>query len=526
MKFIKKAVPIICLCIIIVLFFIIRSSNEAGKNEAQNQQSIITAIENEADNGEDSVTNTETNEAREQKKYPFTAFNTGINEYTLYKGESNIVDLGNREYDLSGATVYIKGPITLKGPAKIINGQISIQDTKDVQIDSIETDNVYVTLQNSSNVHIKNSVFQNINDDILGFIVIREKAMDLFIEDNKFSNIVYATSATTYGCGLKFLAIDTDYKNINIINNTFKEIYGPASIWIGGHNTNISELNIEGNKISDTESFGIELYQYDGRLNFQDTYIKSNIISNIGSVRETSNGAGCGGIYNNLNEGHIFVQMNQIKNVLEVGIEGYYESIENNRIEDTGADQANHPIKDSAGIYSSSPKIAGNTVINPGYYGGIHNYTSGVLSGMVISGNIIKNVFDYWQPRHSYEKGDLIVAGDNWYVCTQKGVSGDEPMFDTLTKIDDGTCLWSYKKPLSEAGIHLNAEGGLENITICNNTVTDMKYFNSLSGFINHINIFNNTYTSERLSIENMEFLYGYGNRTIADGIIETENHK
>lgn len=503
----------LCVCVVVILYLLQHISGQR-KRELEVESELIPVLPNSVE--------VEIDQPIQELK-PFTAFNSSTKEYELYQDSIGIVDLGNQSFDLEGETIYIKGPMTLKGPAKIKNAHIFIEDTENVDIEGIETENVYITLRNTSDVQIKNSVFQNIHEDTFGFMILREAVKDLKIQGNTFSNIRYKTSSSTYGCGIKFLAMKTEYSNIHISENIFREIYGPAAIWIGGHGTTLSNLLIEKNTIYDTASFGIEFYQYEGELNFQETRIKNNTLYNIGSVRELPDGAGCGGIYNNLHSGGIVVQGNQIKNILEVGIEGYFESIENNVIEDTGSDQANHPIKDSAGIYSSSPKIVGNTIINPGYYGGIHKYTSGILSGMDISGNTIKNSFEYWKRDQPYEKGDLVVAGEQWFICLQAGHSGEESLSGTSTRITDGTCIWSYKKPLSSVGINLNAEGGLQNIEISNNTVMDMQYFNSLSGLINHINIVDNTYQAVSFPLEKMQFLTGYGNRTIESGTVEIE---
>ncbi|PKM93716.1 MAG: hypothetical protein CVU84_14130 [Firmicutes bacterium HGW-Firmicutes-1] len=439
----------------------------------------------------------------------------------LEEAIDGVFNLNNSVYDLNNQTIYINKPISFIGPGKIKNGHLIVHDTQDISFHQLETENVDITFSNASNIAIEDVKFQNIYGDILGFVVISQNVKDLLIRRNSFTNIQYKTSATTYGCGIKVLAYDTTLSNIEISENTFDQIYGPSAIWIGGNNAVIDKMIIDNNTIHDTESFGIEFFQYDGKINVTNTYVQNNDIYNIGSIRKTVSGKGCGGIYSNLENVEIYVLNNTIKRVREVGIEGYYTAIENNYIEDTGYDQINHPIEDNAGIYTSSPMVKGNTIINPGLNGGIHKFSNDVLSDMIIKNNVIKNVFDYWESNKTYHKGDVVVSGEKWYSCTQGGISGEVYLTGTLERIMDGTCVWSYKKPLADSAIQLNAVGGLERIEISNNYVLDIKYFNWLSGFIDEIHITNNKHEVDNFKLEDIEFLTGYGNRRITNGKIQ-----
>ncbi len=496
-------------CITVLLLFLVL-------NRSQNIESIIIPALIEEDTNNE-VLQEPTIEVRNK-----VVVERDVGVFTLEAVNEGVLYLADKEYDLEDKTIRINKPIVISGPGKLVNGHIIIHDTSRVVLEQLETENVDITIANTTDVTIKNMTFNNIYQDILGFIVVGSKVSHLKIQNNTFSNIQYVSSQSTYGCGIKIMAHDTQLSTIEISENTFSKIHGPAAIWAGGDHATIDNLLISNNEIHDTESFGIEFFQVAEDFMIKNSSVKYNNIYDIGAIRNKGNGAGCGGIYSNLKGADIKVIGNTIRRVCEAGIEGYYTSIEENTIEDTGCDQLNYPIDDSAGIYTSSPLVSGNTIINPGYYGGIHFFTEGILTDMVIKDNVIKNMFEYWEEKKNYSIGDLVVSKEKWYVCTKEGISGNKPLADTVGGLKDGTCQWDYKKPLSDSAIRLNAIKGLERLEIRDNYVLDIKQFNALSGFVDHIAIYDNIHASNKLSKKSMVYLTGYGNRAIENENIET----
>ena len=463
----------------------------------------------------------------EEEEIPMSALNELKKAINLIPS-GGVLELDNKIYDLHNTTTNIDKPIKIVGEGKIINGCIMIKNTSDVIIRDVETESLFIKISSSANITIENCKFNELISDVQGFISFEGSCNDIKLLNNIFKNVSYISSSSTYGCGIK-IEINNDNSvttmdNITISNNYFSNIHGPAAIWIGGYNVTYNDLVIDSNEIKDTESFGIEFYHVDnkikGKLKFNNCFVTNNNICDIGSVRERNKGAGCGGIYNNITESGIYVINNEVKRVREVGIEGFYSLVQGNYIEDTGCDQLNHPIKDSAGIYDGGDNIIDNTIINPGCYGGIHYYSANIIKNKIISGNKIANVYERWQPDTFYNVGALVVSKDNWYVCVMEGTSGNKEINGEGENIVDGTCIWNYKKPLAKIGVNLNGVLGISNIEIVNNTANDFNIFASMSGFVSDIKIYDNLYTGKNLN-DYIKFLSGYGSRICKNLVVE-----
>lgn len=430
--------------------------------------------------------------------------------------DGDIIDLNGLTYNLGGQTINLPKSVKFIGPGKLINGKFNFSHLNGFNFDTITTENFCISIVKSSDISITNSSFTKVKEDVDGFISVKATCYNVDISNNSFEDIEYKTSATTFGSGIKITAIETEMRNFKITDNKFEHIHGPAAVWLGGTNSTLKDITISSNIINNTESFGIELYQFNGRLWVTSINIHDNTISNVGAIREYNYGNGSTGIYNNLEEGtELNAYDNDIRHVLEVGIEGYYTQVRDNYIEDSGADQLYHPIKDSSGIYTTGPKVTGNTIVNPGYYGGIHKFSSGFISDRDIENNTIKNVFNYWEAGKSYNASDLVVAGGCWYRCIQAGVSGTQAPSGKEAGIKDGSVIWDYKKPFAQTGITLHAVTGVDHIYIKNNTIIDFPNCIFLSDLNNNIAISGNTHTVNGLTKgEEIKFLAGYGNRS------------
>lgn len=421
-------------------------------------------------------------------------------------------------FNLNGSTLFIRKPMTITGVGKLKNGTIIIQNTKEVRMIGVKTEALSIEIASSDGIEILGCTFANLVKDVYGYISISTNCQKIDIIGNDFSNIQFITSYTTYGCAIKFEATNKTISNVRIHRNTMKNIYGPAAIWIGGSGTTYHCISIKNNIIRDTYSFGIEFFQFGDLCTFKNCVVDENEIYYTGSIRTPKMGNGCGGVFvNSETVVDITVKNNILKNITECGIEGGFILVEGNYIEDTGCDQLNHPIQDSSGIYGACPNILNNIIINPGANGGMYYFSSDVISGKMISGNTIRNQFEFWEANTAYKIGDQVVSDNKWYTCVRAGTSGNKGLFTTDANIVDGSCRWNYKKPLAKIGVRLNAINGISNVNISNNEFYDVESAIYTSGWNKDITIYGNVHHCSKIS--KLDYIHGYGSR-VCDGLI------
>lgn len=433
------------------------------------------------------------------------------------------INFNDGEFNFYNSTVKIPKSITLTGSGKIKSCKIDLINISNVEIDNLELIRSCINIQKSSNIKIINCGFNNFKEDINGVINIKNDCSNLTINKNNFENIGYLTNSSVYGCAIKSEIYSSKIKNIYIKDNKFNNINGPAAIWIGGSNAKFINIFIDDNLIENTENFGVEFYKISGKLSFMNVKVRNNIIQNIGEIRESKTGNGCGGIYNNLSESGIEVINNTINNVLEVGIEGGYNVVKGNYIKDTGSDALNHPIADNSGIYFGGKIIENNTIVNPGNSGGIHFFSEGNLSNCVYKSNSIRNEGDFWKPNIEYQIGDEVINNNSWYKCIKGGKSGST--FSDLKSGDiiDGECIWDYKKELCLYGFNLNIVKGISNIEINSNNVNNINTFLSSSKFVSNIKIINNKFTNSK---GESTFIGGYGEKKCRKLVVKNNEIK
>lgn len=420
-------------------------------------------------------------------------------------------------FNLGGITLTVNKPMSIVGPGTLKNGKILISNTSNVKMMGINTEAVYMEINTSTQVTITGCKFDNLTKDVLGFIYMNTNCSEIEINDNRFSNIYFVTSMTTYGCAVKIEATGKTLSDIFIERNEMYNISGPAVIWIGLANTTFNRLVIKDNIIHDTGSFGIEFYNT-SNLSFTDCIVDNNNIYNTGSIRKVTYGNGCGGIYINTPEiADIKVTNNVLKHITECGIEGKFALVSNNYIEDTGCDQLNRIIKDSSGIYDGGQNIINNIIINPGEHGGMYLFSSDYITDKNIKGNTIRNIFSYWKSRTAYSAGDLVVSENNWYICKQSGTSGTTAPSGTTANISDGSCKWDYKKPFARYGIFLNAVSGIENIAFEDNMVYELDTCLLSSSWNKNISVSGNVHQCDLVS--KYAYFGGYGSRN-CEGLV------
>ncbi|PKM93723.1 MAG: hypothetical protein CVU84_14165 [Firmicutes bacterium HGW-Firmicutes-1] len=426
-------------------------------------------------------------------------------------------------FNLNGSTLIINKPMTIIGGGKLKNGKILISNTSHIKMSGINTEAFYLEINNSSDVKIIGCTFYNLTKDVTGFITMNTSCSDIDIYDNKFSDIKYVTSYTTYGCAIKIEITSKTISDLRIKRNEMYNIHGPAAIWMGGSGTSeFNRITIQGNKIHHTGSFAIEFFQL-SLISFKECIIDSNEIYDIGAIRTLSFGNGCGGIFvNSATALDIIVTNNVLKRITECGIEGSFKLVANNYIEDTGCDQLHRPITDSSSIYDGGQNIINNVIVNPGQHGGVYYFSNGKIVDKNYCGNIIRNTFIAWKGNTTYVLEDLVVSDNRWYVCKQAGISANSMLKGTGANIVDGTCKWDYKKPFAKLGISLNAIGGIENIAFKDNVAFEIETCLSSSAWNKNITISGNVHQCNMVS--KYAYFGGYGGR-ICDGLIYEKPH-
>lgn len=420
-------------------------------------------------------------------------------------------------FNLNGKTITINKSLHVFGNGTLKNGLLQIQHTSNITINGIKMLSSRIQIDTSTFILIQNCNFYDLTMDSHA-IWFSGNLSDIDILDNEFNNINYLTSSSTYGCAIKSDLANCVVANVRIKRNKMSNIHGPANIWIGGNSGTVyRNLSIDSNVIKDTESFGIEFYaDGDKILTFNDCDVKNNTIIDTGSIRPKGSGSGCGGIFGGKLGIHVF--NNTLKRITEIAIEGGFETITNNIIEDTGSDQLNRATGGSSIYFGDSTKvISGNIIKNPGKDGGIYYYNSGIISNKILAGNIIYNEFSPWVKDTIYSIGDLVVSNGNWYICISGGMSGLIAPTGTISNISDGVCFWNFKKPFTQNGINLNGVNGIANLVIRDNTVMEIATAYATSGWNKNVCIINNLQVNDLVPVTN--YLGGSGSRTCVGGV-------
>lgn len=442
--------------------------------------------------------------------------------------------------DLMGNTLRFSRGVMLEGSGTLSNGYIRASGISGLTLRGLTLKGVQVGLTGTRNATIDSCTLIDwyptaFSGNIGGLIAVDGNTSGLTIVGNTIRDVHYVTAktgennygvtdpASTYGCAIKIETSGSTLQNIRIDNNDISRTQGPGAIWIGGGQNTFTDVFLTGNRIYDTENFGIEFYWYEtgttsGKM-FSNTLVSGNTIERVGGIRQSGReGRGCGGIYANGNGEGIQIVGNIIDTVLEVGIEGWYGLVQDNTVKNSGADQLNYPIGDSAGIYGGGLFVIGNTIINPGRDGGLY-YAHDLLPGTcVYRGNTIRNTASAWKSNMEYNVGTKVYAGNNWYTCTKGGVSGSTAPSGTSRGITDGSCTWNWQKPLAQKGIDLNMYSGLKDVTFENNNVENMAVAFSSSGFLRNITLRNNLFIG---STATSSFYGGYGQR-MCEGLAAT----
>lgn len=409
-------------------------------------------------------------------------------------------------YNLGGGTLNVAGA-TLTGHGQIYNGTISLGSNSSV----INANTAQVLIAPAGDdILIQGTEIGNWQKDWFAGISIRSNCNRLSIIGNHIHDIRMATPAsymTTYGAGIKLEISGMNMSDLVIMNNHMHHISGPSAIWLGLYGT-LKNTTIMNNYIHDTGLFGIEAYSSGGTFYVYEMMISHNVLRNIGLYREvTGAGNGAGGIYMSISgKSTVTVSHNDIRHVVEVGIEGDIHRIIDNYVEDTGCDQYNFPIADCACIYSTGKGavIKGNTLVNPGGNengGGFHLYAPFAITSLSFIDNHVDGGVVDWETSTSYLVGEYIKKGANWYVCTTAGTSGGTGPSGTGAGITDGSAVWRYKKTVCLYGFKLNhASYAFNGLTISHNTFIDIPTPLYVARFSGGCKVTRNDYNNPKVS--------------------------
>jgi hypothetical protein len=408
------------------------------------------------------------------------------------------------DFSLGGNTLTVP-PNTIITGSTLRNGDLVLSGN--CFVFGVGFDNVSLR-PSGDGVRITNCTLQNISRPIVGAIIVTSACNDLEIKDNTISNIIGVGTDSLYWAGVNVALSSGVMKNLKISGNHIHDYFGPAGIYIGGSNYSIVDFEITNNRIHDSRNFGIEFYT----SNVSATgVVEENKISNIGSIRPTiaAAGNGCGGIYTNTPLPAVFVRRNNIKSVLEVGIEGGYGECCYNYIEDSGNDQLAFPVSDNSGIYYGGDNVHDNTIVNPGNAGGINFFFDGAVTNRRLLNNRIKNNYVSWSASALFNAGDVVRSGANVYKAKTSGTSGVTPISGTGANIADGSVTWDFKRVVCEVGININATGGVSESSVCGNDVSAMASTLTMSGIAGAFSFHNNVHSYSGAKVE----IGGYGSR-------------
>lgn len=352
------------------------------------------------------------------------------------------------------------------------------------------------------------------------------EGLSLYCSSHTHDFVMRNCKVLNYGNGISLLS--GTYQNVFISNNEFIDqiaflsanasafgIFGAISI----EQSSVSgDCLIKNNLIDGTMAFGIIFYN----SSFSTDYIvENNTIRNTGANRDINdtNFSGCGGIYRASNSNYADGQIlnNTLININEVGIEGRYNIVSGNYIENTGAFYYKYPIADNAGIYGYNRKVIGNTIVGASGNAAIHQTANnGNLreTGM-IAGNIL---IDYPVRKAStpYEIGDYVRINASIYVATTAGTTSSTDITDGNNTITDGSVTWEYRKRLARCGIELQNGVG---IVLGNNTIQNFQAAYNQIGMRSAICMNDSIVNCDVLSYTGV----GYPYRTIGTVIFEED---
>ena len=278
------------------------------------------------------------------KEYDIKSFNTNMDNFTI-KGLNDTVLTGevSRSISLNGKNVVFEN-IIFKN------------------FDTISLTNCNVTFKNCKFFDIWNTAITLTNSQAL---IEQCECNSTGLNPNKV--IQYQ------GC-----FVYSQKSNVDIINNIISNTRGQGAIIFIESNVNCSY-----NTISDTAYRAIEFYSTNNK-----GIVSFNKINRCGYINTDNTGVGCNGIFAS-GEADVNVISNIITNVYENGIEGGFNVVKDNYIENTGVAVETNPTPSTEGIWCSGKQYINNTIVNPHLEGFRITVPSSTRSNLILQNNTI-----------------------------------------------------------------------------------------------------------------------------------------
>jgi hypothetical protein len=267
------------------------------------------------------------------------------------------------------------------------------------------------------------------------------------------------------------------YNQRPISNTLIWSRQGHAGIALVNDNLEVTNCEISYNEIMYTNTYGISFGTLKNN-NFKNIKVLRNKIYYTGVTQPLTNSdfQGSCGIYGT-HVRNVDLLENEIKYCNENGIEGSFNNVRGNIIEESGWDRHYRPISVGVGsvsIYGNSQVIADNILKNAAGQtnsGSINYFQESDVVDMVIKNNIIINDYKPWTPSTTYKVDEQVLIGTYVYKCITTGTSGASAFTHSATaNISDGTCIWIYAKAKGICGVSIN---GINNVYYEHNTFSN-----------------------------------------------------
>ena len=333
------------------------------------------------------------------------SINSQLNTIITYKNLIKISDLSNggnfttynKKITVKNESIHIKENVVCDNVYFVGNSsELTLNTTKEITVTFVNCvfENVSIQLYSKSNFKFINCTFEK-----TPFYAIELNVNDIKLEVDKCNfynnspNLELWNKNESMVRVWRFNTINIRCtSDVTIKNSEFKNLTVANVIWLeSNHNDGTTKFNIINNIIDKIYGCGI------GINSFSTGIIAENKVTNTGELKGKNEydydltGVGCNGIYCSY-DSTIDVKNNYFRNNAENGIEGIFNSIDGNYIENTGYRYFEGFTSPSTeGIYGGGTSITNNTIINP-YKDGIiltKNITDVKSYGITISGNEI-----------------------------------------------------------------------------------------------------------------------------------------
>lgn len=327
--------------------------------------------------------------------------NEQLDNIITYKNLIKLSDLSNggnfttynKKIIVENESIHIKENVVCDNVYFVGNSsEISLNTTKEITVTFVNCvfENVSVQLYSKSNFKFINCTFEK-----TPFYAIELNVNDIKLEVDKCNfynnspNLELWNKNESMVRAWRFNTINVRcIADVTVKNCEFKNLTVANVIWLeSNHNDGATKFNIINNIIDKIYGCGI------GINSFSTGIIAENKITNTGELKGKNEydydltGVGCNAIYCSYDSA-IDVKNNYFRNNAENGIEGIFNSIDGNYIENSGYRYSEgFTTPSTEGIYGGATSITNNTIINP-YKDGIVLTKNSTVTNNTITKNI------------------------------------------------------------------------------------------------------------------------------------------